>query len=647
MENSNKSRPRYRPEIDGLRAIAIMPVVFYHAGFDWMKGGFIGVDIFFVISGYLIAQGILYDLSCNKFGLASFYSKRIRRIAPAFLFVLTVTTIIAWQCLLPNEMRQYTESLVGAVSIAANIFFYLTGGYFGAIGSMKPLLHTWSLSLEEQFYLCLPIIILALKDRISLLKFVLTILLISSFLYSEYAARTDKNLAYFLLPSRFWELGIGSCIAILGRRNLASSLHPTIASACTAVGIVIIAICSMALSGNSKFPGYMALWPCIAAALVIIFADSNRKTDYLAKILASRLLVHIGLVSYSLYLWHQPLFALFRHRSITTPSNLDYWLLIAVSAMLAIITRECIELRFLRPKKASPVQFNLAVVALAMVLLCFGWIGHITEGFPNRVPDDVRAFHITRNHEKYLISAGCSKHAEGFELLTCKKGEPSHEARMILIGDSHAQSIVFEMNEFAKAKGIAFYPLVKSGCATDFDFNKQPKGLVDSSCKDYQRAVLDLSIREEDLSTIIIFNRFDDPNFATGHPARRDNFSGHFAAVEQLLRLGKKVGVILPIPVYLTYISDYYSKNSWFHSGDYPDIVSVRSDFAKRMEYLLAEYISLKRFGNLVLIDPANVLCDSTYCLTKDNNNLLYFDDDHLSNSGAKRIVELLESELR
>lgn len=647
MENSNKTQPEYRPEIDGLRAIAILPVVFYHAGFDWMKGGFVGVDVFFVISGYLISQGILYDLSCNKFGLRNFYSKRIRRIAPAFLCVLTFTTIIAWQCLLPNEMRQYSESLVGAVSMTANVFFYLTGGYFGAIGSMKPLLHTWSLSLEEQFYLCIPIIIWALKGRIGLLKLIFTLLLISSFIYSEYAARMDKNIAYFLLPSRFWELGIGSCIAILGRRNLASSVHPTIATACTTIGIIIIFICSVALSGNSKFPGYMALWPCIAAALVVIFADSNRQTDYLAKILASRLLVRIGLISYSLYLWHQPLFSLFRHRSITAPSNLDYWLLIFVSAILAIFTREYIELRFLRPQKSSPLQFNVTMFAVAVVLLCFGWAGHVTEGFPDRVPDEVRALHITRNHEKYLIAAGCSKHAKGFELLACKKGESKQEARIVLIGDSHAQSIVFEMNEIAKAKGVAFYPLVKSGCATDFDFDKQSKGLVDSSCIDYQRAVLDLAIEEEGLSTIVIFNRFDDPNLATGHPARKDNFSGHLVAVEKLLRLGKKVIIVLPIPVYFTYISDYYSKNLWFHSGGYPDIVSLRSDFEKRMEYLLAQYMSLRRFGNLVLVDPTNVLCDSTYCLTKDNNNLLYFDDDHLSNSGAKRIVALLESELR
>jgi peptidoglycan/LPS O-acetylase OafA/YrhL len=474
----------YRREIDGMRALAVIPVVLFHAGFETFSGGFIGVDIFLVISGYLITSIILAQKAAGTFSLINFYERRARRILPALFLVLLVSTVLAWFLLLPNEMRRFSESLLAVSVFASNLFFYLTSGYFGSGGELKPLLHTWSLSVEEQYYLLFPLIILlTLKRSRELLIIILSAILIISFYISYWLADFDAAAGFLLSPARFWELLIGSFIAIFAEQVEFIKRKPTLCQTGSLLGLLMILFSIVVFDSNTPFPSIYALYPVLGTVLLIVFAVPGTICQWL---FSRGLIVGVGLISYSTYLWHQPLFAFARHRSIEDPSLFVFSALSLLSFVLAYFSWRYVELPIRNQANISRRKIFTFSLAFTCLIFGFGFLGHIKEGFPSRMSDDVLSAHITREHEQLLKKSGCAIKDGSFDFKSCARGSKESIPQIALVGDSHAQSLVYEMTVAFKEKGISFYPLVMSACPFDLNLSLDLPGRVEILCAEYQ-----------------------------------------------------------------------------------------------------------------------------------------------------------------
>lgn len=298
---------RYRPEIDGLRAIAVLAVIFYHAGFLGFSGGYVGVDIFFVISGFLITSIIMRDLTTGRFSFAHFYERRARRILPALFLVMAVSFPFAWLLLMPNQMDDYAQSMASIPFFVSNIFFFLKSGYFEQASELKPLIHSWSLAVEEQYYIVFPFILLLIWPwKTAKIYIVIFAIILLSLICAEWLKNYNESANFFLLPSRMWELGIGALLAIYlkGRDN-----KPYGAEILSCLGIVMICGAVFLFNAHTPHPSLVTLVPVIGTALIIYAA---REGTFVYKLLSLRGIVVLGLMSYSAYLWHQPIFAFAR-----------------------------------------------------------------------------------------------------------------------------------------------------------------------------------------------------------------------------------------------------------------------------------------------------------------------------------------------
>ena len=296
----------YRREIDGLRALAILPILLFHAGFKTFSGGFVGVDVFFVISGYLITTIIVRERQENSFSRLAFYERRARRILPALFLMMAVCMLSAWVCLLPNDMLHFSKSVKAVALFFSNHLFYKESGYFDTASELKPLLHTWSLAIEEQYYLLFPPLTLAVwRLGKRWILGVLAMIAFLSFSLAVWGSYYKPAAAFFLLPARAWEFLLGGFLAfyILEFKNV--NVSTTIKQMVSSLGLLLILYSVFSFEKNTPFPGIYALAPTIGAALIIVFAAPN---TFVGAILSSSLFVGIGLISYSTYLWHQPLF---------------------------------------------------------------------------------------------------------------------------------------------------------------------------------------------------------------------------------------------------------------------------------------------------------------------------------------------------
>ncbi|MGF1501353.1 MAG: acyltransferase family protein [Paracoccaceae bacterium] len=377
----------YRPEIDGLRAVAVIPVILFHAGFASFSGGFVGVDVFFVISGYLIGRILLTEIGEGRFSLVRFYERRIRRIVPALALVTAATIPFAWVWLVPNDMLDFARSIVGVVTFSSNVYFYLQANYFAPSAEYLPLLHTWSLAVEEQFYIVVPLLLMLLVPRgRGWTWIVIGGLSLVSFGAALYFSVIAKSFNFFLLPTRFWELGVGLLAALWLER--AAPVPGWLRQAGPAFGLAMIAAAVVLFDKSTPFPAEPTLLPVLGTALIILCSDGR---DATGRLLSLRPMVAIGLVSYSAYLWHYPLFAMARIR-LGEPEIWVFWALIGLTFVLAALTWRFVE----QPARNArlvprPAVFTGAAVAGA-ALLAFGLAGHAERGFLDRKDGIARDF---------------------------------------------------------------------------------------------------------------------------------------------------------------------------------------------------------------------------------------------------------------
>jgi peptidoglycan/LPS O-acetylase OafA/YrhL len=364
VQSGAHHRVAYRPDIDGLRAVAVMIVVLFHAWPNWLKGGFIGVDIFFVISGFLITSIIVQELKNEKFSIRQFYARRVRRIFPALITVVLATLAFGWYVLLKNEFEQLGKHVLGAATFVSNFVLWNEAGYFDNDHTTKPLLHLWSLGVEEQFYLVWPLMLSLFFRRHAGILLFLAITLAASFLFGLYATYNAPVAAYFSPVTRFWELASGGLVAYLLSRDGPTVRWPLLMSA---AGIVLIALGAMLIDGQTPFPGAWAVLP-VAGTCALIMATKDSWIN--KRLLGNPLMVRIGLVSYPFYLWHWPLLSFGYIVLGERPPVEIKALLVLGSLVLAFLTYHLVE----RPIQRTPKQAK-AIKALLASMVCFAIVG--------------------------------------------------------------------------------------------------------------------------------------------------------------------------------------------------------------------------------------------------------------------------------
>lgn len=443
---------KYRSEIDGLRSIAVIPVILFHAGFEVFSGGFVGVDVFFVISGYLITTIILSEMDKGQFSLVNFYERRARRIFPALFFVMLVSLLPAWLYLNPSELKDFSQSLMAVSAFSSNILFWAESGYWGADNELKPLLHTWSLGVEEQYYILFPLFLMVMwrfRKRWILSSFVA--ISVVSLLTAQWGAYNNPTATFFLLPTRAWELAIGSCIAFyfLYRKQSIRTLlsHRYISEALSLAGLLMIGYAIFAFDETTPFPSFFALIPTIGTGLIIIFSS---KEVFVGKLLSTKLLVGIGLISYSAYLWHQPLFAFARHASFT-PSNTQAMAFIAIlSFVFAYLSWRLVEKPFRDKSVVSRKTVLWFAVAGSVSFLTLGLVGHLGNGFPERFSastNSVLDFNNYPKKELYRQRDCFLEPDQRFSEFSSFCHQVGSRAGVMIWGDSHAAALSYGLRK--------------------------------------------------------------------------------------------------------------------------------------------------------------------------------------------------------
>lgn len=428
---------QYRREIDGLRSVAVLPVLFFHAGFSAFSGGYVGVDIFFVISGYLITSIISSEINEKRFSIIDFYERRARRLLPALFLVMATCIPFAWFWLLPGDMKDFSQSIVAVLSFASNILFWRESGYFSPDAELKPLLHTWSLAVEEQFYLLFPLFLMLTwrLGRRGVLWATAALVLVSLSL-AHWGVTNKPGAAFYLLPTRGWELAIGALVALhMQNGNVASKSPAGVANVLSLTGLLSILYAIFLFDESVPFPGLYALVPTVGTALIILFATP---ATWVGRGLSSRLPVAIGLISYSAYLWHQPLLAFAKHRHLHEPGMALRGALIIASLALAYLTWRFVEARFRNRSIFTRKHVFAFSGSVAMLLASFGIAGHLSNGhFTRAQPSDLAQDLQYRTRPNHGLSPACEGAEPG--AAPCIT---STEPEIAIWGDSYAMHLV-------------------------------------------------------------------------------------------------------------------------------------------------------------------------------------------------------------
>ena len=467
---ANKSG--YRPEIDGLRAIAVLSVLIHHLNAAMLPGGFVGVDIFFVISGTLITSQVVREAVEGRFSVRQFYKRRINRILPALMVVVGTTSIAGAFILSPSDLVLFARSAVSAGFGLSNVFFWRAyGNYFAHSTAEAPLLHTWSLGVEEQFYAIWPLLILLflkLKRRYRLSLFAL--LTVAAIAISQAGTAIVASAAYYLLPARFFELMIGGMLALaFAHRSVRTGL---VAELGAVAGFALIAGSLFLLNRTSAFPGVNALWPCLGAALLILFGERSKLAS---AILTFRPLVFVGLISYSIYLWHWPILAFLHYLRI------DIGPILGVAVALASIAVAWLSWKFVEvPMRRSGAAMSFPRVFLwrfalpVLALIALASAVRSSAGLPRRFDSRVAALDRMRETKPEELRRGCHVPTALYATpinSTCLLGKRKSEADGILIGDSFANHFSGLVDTMGMAEGLSFIDYTMSACPPILGYN--------------------------------------------------------------------------------------------------------------------------------------------------------------------------------
>lgn len=625
-QSLNHTVANYQPEIDGLRALAVLAVIFFHAGFTVFSGGFVGVDVFFVISGYLITSLILTEKHIGHFSLLSFYERRARRILPALFFMMLVCLPMAWFVLLPDQLIDFSKSLQAVPVFISNIFFWKNTGYFSANTLEKPLIHTWSLGIEEQYYLLFPLFIMVFwKLGHRKLGLAIAILLVLSLGVSDFLVRHHPASGFYLIPPRAWELLTGSVLAFIPFKN--SPLRDNTAfkynQILSSIGFALVLLPMLFFNSNTPFPGVYALIPVIGTALIIAF--SVPKT-FVYQGLSHPYMVKIGLISYSAYLWHQPLFSFTRIYFLEPPSASIWILCIGITLLLAVFSWKFIEQPFRNKHYLSRQQILVGSLFAILFFLSVGWAGMAAQGFPQRLsPYQQRLFSYPAEHNAFNENSGCflsaAQNADHFG--KCTFASTGHK-NIVLWGDSHAAHLMAGLQAIGAYHQLRQFTASACPPILGMTISDRPQ------CQNVNNAVME-KIKQNPPDQIILAGRWNPHNQAWQQLKN---------TVTQLHQIGiQDIVIIGPAPIWNRALPHILARfNVPFErlpkrlqSYLEKDIFLVDRDMQLAAQQWQVSYVSL-----------LSILCNQQGCLTrlgKHPHQLLSLDDSHFTLAGSKYVA--------
>ena len=626
----------YRAEVDGLRALAVAVVILYHANVPGFTGGYLGVDVFFVISGYLITQLIDREQTMGRFSLISFYERRARRILPALAVVSLATIPFASIFLAYDSIIHYTDSLATISIFASNILFWQTLGYFDAGAESIPLLHTWSLAVEEQYYLLFPLVMLVFGKKRTLLVCVLGSMCLASFLAADYFSTRNANLTFFLLPFRFWELGLGSACALL--LNRPPVISAALRHVLEVIGIVMIGLSVVLFSRYTPGPGTLTLAPTVGTIFVIV--ATNPETP-LGRLLCTRIFNITGRMSYSLYLWHYPIFVFARLAGYDPGRPEVLVLLLAAIFVLSFATWRLVE----QPLRQQPFRYR-GVFASAMILLAFVFIS--IASLP-RVNETFRFFTVLSNpvsREFLQAYAGvelanavyrneCNFYFNKETAAGCFANPSGHRITLIW-GDSYAQGLAVGLVRALPEGSVT--TIVSSSCRPEYTTRPAasvedyvPETRFDVACQK-ANAVASQYIRQQPLDAVIFFQR-------VGY--REINWPHLISALKQE-GVGNIV-IVAPVP-------QWHEPLPYVHAELLAGSGAAKwKRFIRTAPFDDSTFLKGRRLAGpgVRVVYPIELLCDGFQCDylvpdASDDDALLSFDQGHLSVSGSSYLVEEL-----
>ncbi len=651
----------YYPSVDGLRAIAVLSVVLFHVDLTVLPGGFIGVDIFFVISGYLITKNITSDLHAQKFAVGTFFYRRFRRLFPALLVTIFLTFVCGAALLSPAHFAEMSGSAVSALFSVSNFYFWFDADYFGTEASLKPLLHFWSLSVEEQFYLFWPFLLLfATKilhhDRLWLLFVVLALVSTAA---AEYVLTVDPAAAFYLMPFRIVEFAIGAlCVskARFWKSDFANNLA-------TIVGLVGIAVALLTYSESTRFPGISALLPCLATALIILSKDSRVAT----KLLGGTWPVRIGLISYSMYLVHWPVVVYWKYITASPLTAIDQAIIVILCFVLAQGLYKLVEQPLRLQKAEEPFKKRNVVLAalgvLAVAITVPGVHAYSKGGWYWRVNPS------SAQHQVY---GQCrDKMTTPNETKLCTVGSESDDAhKMLLVGDSHTSNFRAALDYVGQELGIKVSIEQTPGCphlvgAYKLRLEGRRESRIDCEklVTDWEQRVArgqyeyvgfasrwSIMLEPTEYGALTLNTQYlaSRENPQAGLVQSRATFSDSLAkTVELIERSGSKTILFSQVPPLGKNIQDCDQVPNMIISRDsYPKRCAPGISRAAMIDRVLFTNQAIEEISspNVLHVIPSDYFCDESHCVSFEQGSALYQDTNHLSYAGSMWMAEDLLS---
>ena len=629
---------KYRAEIDGLRALAVVPVILFHAGFELFSGGFVGVDVFFVISGYLITTILIEDIDKKRFSIVNFYERRARRILPALFFVITITTAFGYLFLYPSDLDQYAEALPYVILFFANFYFWKNSDYFSLDAELNPLIHTWSLAVEEQFYLIFPILfVLVWGFGRNTVFWIIVVTAAISLSLSEWGWRSDATANFYLVPTRAWELLTGSIVAFI---VLKRSVQKNNILALSGAAAIVFSI--LFFDQSTPFPSVYSIVPVFGAALILLYAD---KATLVAKVLSARPFVGIGLISYSAYLWHQPVFSFFRHISSEETSNPKYFLILIVCvALLSIFTWSCVEKPFRSKDKIANKTVGQLSIGMTVTFLIIGYVITASSGATFRINGSGNGYWERAWSNDYEKSVDCND--DSFKSQFCRFSGASDEFDVIVVGDSHAGHLYPGLAKMAAKDDIKYMVYAAGSCHPVVGFEQR------DGCAIFSNKAIELINLKKSKVVILAgyhINAASDPQkYVAGYEAflsriNNDNESKIYLAIDN--------------PAFNFSFKDCRTKQEslpfkailGLEKDICPDVIE-RENIKGGWDSYQNKFVFplLKSNPNLRPLNVRSVFCNDTQCSSSNQDSLLYFgDDNHLSRYGSEKVWSIwLENDL-
>lgn len=626
---------KYRAEIDGLRALAVVPVILFHAGFELFSGGFVGVDVFFVISGYLITTILIEDIENKRFSIVNFYERRARRILPALFFVMLVCIPFAWMWMLPNQMKDFSQSLVAVSLFASNILFWRESGYFAADAEEKPLLHTWSLAVEEQYYVLFPIfLILAWRFGKNRVFWMIVVMAAISVLLSEWGWRNKASANFYLAPTRAWELFAGSIAAFIVQKQ--GVRKNNLLATC---GLAAIIFSIFFYDETTPFPSVYALVPILGVVLLVLYAD---KATFAAKLLSMRGIVGIGLISYSAYLWHQPLFAFARIRLLDPPTSTLMLFLSMSSLLVAYFSWKYVEKPFRCKEFSRKNIFAISVFGL-LVFSAIGLSGHKTNGFIDRSvfqPIKKYGLALSQAASGFRYCESNPYFIEGLEGKICLVGDRSKKPIGLLWGDSYAGSALYGIDKFLRTEEKSYIAILSYGCPPIPGISRE-RNAFNCDAKRHND-VLNWFFNQLELTDLIWVGRFRSLS-GNSKGFYIDGVESNLSLLEEkikhtvnsLLDNGKRFVFVLEGPNFPVSVPSYLAKATHIGSEIDQDLISVSVTEQRREIGISPSFMS--SIDGALYVDSIGLFCESISCKgVMPDGNPLVVDGGHISHFASE-----------